>query len=71
MPPCLNQVNQIPALLIGDVQAVAREAFQVCMKGEVICVPGALNRAAMIASRGTPKWLVRRIGGLFGRKALS
>lgn len=65
------QLNQIPAFLIGDVQAVAREAFQACMKGEVICVPGALNRAAMIASRGTPKWLVRRIGGLFGRNALS
>jgi hypothetical protein len=24
----------------------------------------------MIASRSTPKWLVRRIGGAIGRKAL-
>jgi short-subunit dehydrogenase len=29
----------------------------------VICVPGVVNRAAMVASRSTPKWLVRRIGG--------
>jgi hypothetical protein len=40
------------------------------MAGEAICVPGAINQVAMIASRGTPKWLVRRIGGLFGRKAI-
>jgi uncharacterized protein len=40
------------------------------MKGDVICVPGVVNRAAMIASRSTPKWLVRRIGGVIGRKAL-
>lgn len=64
------QLSQIPAFLVGDVNAVARQAYQACMKGEVICVPGALNRAAMIASRGTPKWLVRRIGGVFGRNAL-
>jgi hypothetical protein len=29
-----------------------------------------VNRAAMIASRSTRKWLVRRIGGVVGRKAL-
>jgi uncharacterized protein len=31
-------------------------------------VPGAVNRAVALASRGTPKWLVRRVGGLFARK---
>jgi hypothetical protein len=36
----------------------------------VICVPGIVNRTAMIASRGTPTWLVRRIGGIVGRRAL-
>jgi len=33
----------------------------------VICVPGAVNQAAVLASRGTPKWLLRRVTGLFGR----
>jgi short-subunit dehydrogenase len=32
-------------------------------KGEVIVVPGALNRAATLAGRATPKWLLRRISG--------
>lgn len=64
------QLSQIPGFLIAEVGDVARQGFEACMKGEVICVPGTLNRAAMIASRGTPKWLVRRIGGLIGRKML-
>jgi hypothetical protein len=56
--------------MVGDVDDVARQGFEACMRGEVICVPGAINRAATIASRSTPKWLVRRIGGAIGRKAL-
>ena len=65
-----DKVGRIPDFLVGDVSDVARQGFEACMKGEVICVPGAINRAAMIASRSTPRWLVRRLGGLFGRKAL-
>ena len=36
--------------------------------GEVICVPGAVNQAAVLASRSTPRWLLRRVAGLFGRQ---
>ena len=64
------KIGQLPSFLVGDVEAVAIQAFEACMKGVAICVPGAVNQAAMLASRGTPKWLVRRIGGLLGRKAL-
>jgi len=64
------KLGQLPGFLIGDVDDVARQGFDACMKGDAICVPGVVNRAAMIASRSTPKWLVRRIGGIVGRKAL-
>ena len=64
------RLGQLPGFLIGDVADVARQGFAACMKGDVICVPGIVNRTAMIASRGTPKWLVRRIGGIVGRRAL-
>ncbi|HSH91840.1 MAG TPA: SDR family oxidoreductase [Ramlibacter sp.] len=64
------RLGQLPGFLVGDVDDVARLGFEACMKGDVICVPGVVNRAAMIASRSTPKWLVRRIGGVIGRKAL-
>lgn len=63
------RLKQLPGFLVGDVDDVARQGFNACMKGDVVCVPGILNRTAMIASRGTPKWLVRRIGGVFGRQA--
>jgi hypothetical protein len=65
-----DRLGQLPGFLVGDVDDVARQGFEACMKGEAICVPGVVNRAAMIASRSTPKWLVRRIGGVIGRKAL-
>jgi len=64
------RLGQLPGFLVGDVDDVARQGFNACMKGDVICVPGIVNRTAMIASRGTPKWLVRRIGGMVGRRAL-
>jgi short-subunit dehydrogenase len=63
-----DKLGQLPAFLVGDVQQVADMAFAATMNGDAICVPGVINQAAMIASRGTPKWLVRRIGGLIGRK---
>lgn len=65
-----DKLKQLPAFLISDVQQVAADALAACLKGDAICVPGAINQAAMIASRGTPKWLVRRIAGLLGRKAV-
>jgi short-subunit dehydrogenase len=65
-----DKLSQLPGFLVGDVHQVADMAFAACMRGDAICVPGVINQAAMIASRSTPKWLVRRIGGLIGRKAL-
>jgi short-subunit dehydrogenase len=59
-----------PTFLIGDVDDVARQGFRACMRGDTICVPGVVNQAAMLASRSTPKWLVRRLGGLMARQAL-
>ncbi len=65
-----GKLAHLPGFLVGDVKQVAEMAFAACMKGDAICVPGVVNRAAMIASRGTPKWLIRRLGGMLGRKAL-
>lgn len=58
---------KLPGFLIGEVEMVAREGYQACMKGEVICVPGVSNLAAALAGRVTPKWLMRRVTGVMGR----
>lgn len=62
--------ESLPTMLIGDVEKVAREAYQACLKGKPIVVPGSLNLAGTLASRSTPKWLVRRLTGLMGRSTL-
>jgi uncharacterized protein len=61
------QLEKLPKFLIGDVTAVAQEGFDACMRGEVIRVPGAINQATIIASRATPKWLLRKVSGAFVR----
>ncbi len=63
-----QQLSALPDFLIGNVEEVARQGFEACMRGDVICVPGVFNRAAMIASRSTPKWLLRQVSGLLSRK---
>jgi uncharacterized protein len=61
---------RLPALLIGNVDAVAAEGYRACMDGEVVHVPGVLNFAATVAGRAAPKWLLRRIAGALGRSAM-
>ena len=62
-----ERLGALPAPLVGTVDQVADEGYEACMRGETIRVPGALNLAATLASRATPKWLVRRIGGAMSR----
>ena len=63
-----SQLSKLPAFLIGDAEQVAREGFDACMRGEVIRVPGAINQASIIASRATPKWLLRKVSGAMIRR---
>ena len=65
-----DKVGRIPSFMVGDVNEVAQAGFNACMKGDAICVPGAINLATTLATRATPKWLVRKLGGLLGRNAL-
>lgn len=64
-------LTKLPGFFIGDVSQVAREGYAACLKGEVIKVPGVMNLAGTLASRATPKWLLRKITGALGRKAMA
>ncbi len=65
-----SKISQIPGFMVGEVEMVASQAFAACQRGDAICVPGAVNQAFVLGSRTAPKWLVRKLGGMFGRKAL-
>ncbi|MFT6285935.1 MAG: short-subunit dehydrogenase [Alcanivorax sp.] len=61
---------KVPDFLVGDVEDVAAQGYRGCLRGDVICVPGAINQAVTITGRATPKWLLRRISGVMGRYSL-
>lgn len=65
-----TEAARLPGIFIGKVEHVAEEGYQACVNGEVIKVPGALNLAGSLAARATPKWLIRRITGVIGRKSI-
>lgn len=65
-----SQLTKLPGFLIGDVDKVAEEGYEACIKGDVIKVPGAINLAAILAGRVTPKWLLRRVSGTLGRNSI-
>lgn len=60
-------LKKIPQFVIGDVEDVAAQGYHACIRGDTICVPGAVNLAATLAVRAMPKWLLRRISGVMGR----
>lgn len=63
------RLARLPGFLIGDVEQVADEGYRACMEGAVISIPGVVNQAVTLASRATPKWLLRRIAGTLVRRA--
>ncbi len=62
------ELNRLPAFMVGSAEDVAAEAFAACLRGDVICVPGAINRAANLTLRAAPRWLLRPITGAVARR---
>lgn len=64
-----DRLGSLPAFVVGKADSVAEQGLQACLRGTVICVPGALNRAVTVAGRAAPRWVVRRVGGAVVRRA--
>ncbi|HYB98781.1 MAG TPA: SDR family oxidoreductase [Candidatus Limnocylindrales bacterium] len=67
----LGTPNLVPSFLLLDPAAVAREAFDACMKGEVIRVSGWTYELLVQLGRLYPRWLVRNVAGLVARQYMS
>ena len=63
-----QRLTALPAAVVGDVNVVADEGFAACMRGEVVQVAGALNRAAAAAGRVLPRSLLRNLVGAMVRQ---
>jgi len=61
--------RNVPALLLSEVGDVAREGYTACMAGRAVVVPGLPNRMLASAVQLYPRWFVRSIGGIVGRKS--
>jgi short-subunit dehydrogenase len=57
-------LRKLPGWVVGSAADVAAEGHAACMAGEVIRVPGAVNVAATLAGRATPRWALRRLVGV-------
>jgi len=60
----------IPGFLVSDAREVARKGFEACMAGRVIVVPGLPNWLGASLVGLYPRWLVRNVGGLIGRRSI-
>jgi hypothetical protein len=69
-----NQIDGVEKLKgvapLMDPAEVARDAFQACMRGDVVHVPGVANQLLIRALGLPPRSVVRWLGGAIGRRAM-
>lgn len=61
--------RSVPGFLLSDVETVARDGYEACMAGRAVVVPGLPNQLLAGAVGFYPRWIVRGIGGLIGRRS--
>lgn len=61
---------QIPSLMLADARQVAEQGFDAAKRREVVRIPGISNRITTLFMQSQPRWLVRRLGGVIGRRFL-
>lgn len=62
-------VQSLPGMFLSDVGDVAREGYEACIAGRAVVVPGLPNQLLAGAVGFYPRWIVRGIGGLIGRRS--
>jgi short-subunit dehydrogenase len=64
-----SSARNVPGLFLSDVQDVARQGLEACLAGKPVVVPGLPNQILASAVGLYPRWLVRGVGGLIGRRS--
>ncbi len=61
----------VPDFLMATADAVAKDGYRACMRGDVVCVPGPANQAFVAWLEAQPRWLARGLAGFAARSAAS
>jgi short-subunit dehydrogenase len=61
-------LRNVPEFLLSDAEGVAREGYEACMAGRAVAVPGLPDKVLSSAAQLYPRWLVRSVAGLVGRR---
>jgi short-subunit dehydrogenase len=62
--------GELPRVVIGSPEDVARAGVRGLLRGDPIVVPGVLNRASTLLADNLPRWLRRRLMGALARSRL-
>lgn len=65
-----DRTDYLPSFLVSEVEVVAQEGYDACMKGEVVRVPGLANALTASVGRASPRWLTRLVAGAIGRQMM-
>jgi len=63
-----ERVKELPGWMWMDAESVARDGYKAVMRGDLIRVPGRLNRVLALAARLSPQSLVTSVVRRQGRK---
>jgi short-subunit dehydrogenase len=62
--------ERMPRGTVLEPERVAIEGYRACMEGAPVHVPGISNQLAVRLVGWQPRWLVRALGGLIGRRVM-
>ena len=63
--PLAGAFHQLVTLIRAEM---AQEGYDAARRQEVVRIPGLANQMTALWVQSQPRWLVRTIGGLFGRQ---
>jgi len=65
-----EKTSALPDFLVADVQDVAQEGYDACMKADVVRVPGLAYAMSTSLGRAAPRWVTRLVAGAIGRQMM-
>jgi len=65
-----DKTDMLPSFMVADVDDVAQEGYEACLKGEVVRVPGLAYAMSATLGRAAPRWLTRMLAGAIGRQMM-